>query len=255
MLYKLLIISSLFLCANASGQSVENEQPLKTVQKFLWRQFSLGMMSTEVAALLTEMPEIKSVKILPVKKPGSNAKIKFQLSRGGFDIAEVKWKPEFRFEDDGLSQIWLSAQNQCAFSLPSVFGDLSGALAAKYPEHVQGPLKLDDSDTSRATLDAISRNVSTSWRVIKKNNEVAVSLNINFIYEERPSLPSGGGLILSLWKISNSIYEGNLAECNGTGNRRVNYEIGYLTTDALAKIKEEQIKARQDKSEDILDKI
>ncbi|WP_379554188.1 hypothetical protein [Qipengyuania sp. DGS5-3] len=228
----------------AAQQTHADPQPIE-----LWRGLEAGMEPVEAADTASMIEGIKRTKVINQRKPEKSDRVRVTHIRDAIAIGDLPFRLALKFRDSQLEEVVLGSQNQCGEQAESIAARLTQGLKQKYPESIyEDPMRR--IDVLEAYRDSAVSGEKQSFTSLYANDTVAVSLTFAFEQEEPPLHPGyGSKLAISLYRLARTQYDQRRSECSGTGHRRVDVLIQYMTRERLTEAMEQTtriIKEEQD---------
>lgn len=241
----LILVLGCALCVAAAAKA---QNPAESFE--IWRDLIPGDSPDIVANKLSRIDGVKRVKIKPAKN-GGNARIGVTYNNSGIEILGERYQISLLFEGTSLKQVALQTGETCIGGMFDRFSRLRSVLVEKYPNEITSTGKLlTASDFSRAQFESTA-TVPSSVGAFYGNSSVVAMVRITFTRTDPP--PSGyttSALLNSLSALAWNQYRQLEATCNGTGDRKANIQIVYMTKKdfetASDKVIEADVKERQD---------
>jgi len=235
-------IVSLFACPLGAS-----DLPLKSE---IWRDLSIGDSPEVVAGKISAIDGVKRVKIKAAKNDG-NARVDVSYVDGGIEILGEKYRILPIFAGVSLKQVALSTGETCVPGIFDRFSRLRAVLIEKYPnETTQTGSALTLRDLQDAEHSATG-TIPTSIGAFYGNDRVVAFVRLKFTRLDPPPGAYGGSALMnSLSALAWNQFRQAEATCNGTGDRKVEIQILYMTKadfdGASSKVIEQDKKERND---------
>ena len=210
----------------------------------LWRDLHVGDSVAAVKAKLEATPGVKKVRVRTGNRDGAE-RLAISYTLGGVDIFGAAFKLIPVFEGDKLTQMGLGTEPLCLDEGIARLEKMDSLLREKYPTDVVGPDSSLRSDALSASRRA-TQEAPTSIITVRKNDQTAVALMPRFFATDPPPTSYMTGRFARaasdfLWQQ----YESKRSECNGTGLRRVQLALIYVSNTQLDRISSEAMKQAQ----------
>lgn len=237
--------------ARAVAQELAQAPAPSPAQTALWQGLARGMSPEQVAAIVRGMAGIKDVKVRQTKGKSEPNALAIRYVKTGIDIAGLPFELAPTFRDGRLDQVMLAARGQCEAKAFEVFDTLSGALKTKYPEPLDAPQQIARSDLYNAEQRALTSGKPVGLATAFASKDMAVMLTFMISVEQPPAVPLGRDRLSSaIYGFLRNQYNQKRAECEGTGDRRMDVVLSYLSrSDFDARVtqaKDEAAKAVRD---------
>jgi len=130
--------------------------------------------------------------------------------------------------------VWLTAGNQCGATAVETFNALGTGLTTRFPERILGAEGLSEADVRLANARSRESGEASQLAYGFANDTVAVGVVVQLSVTPSVPYPYGGGSVATaLWRLGQSSYDQRKAECSGTGDRRMDIVVRYMTRTAL----------------------
>jgi len=188
------------------------------------------MTPEEALPVVQQIGGVKRAKILKERKSNPDRRIDIDYDGNKVAIADLPFEIGPRFEGGRLSQVFLASRNQCGANATRVAEQLTTVLRGKYTGALSAPQTLSERDFRQAERTASASGEPSGLMAGFANDDVAVVLTFHMKVEARPPYPTAySKLGNSLWELANLQYEQRREECGGTGDRRMNVVLVYMT--------------------------
>lgn len=217
-------IAALSLPSSALAQQSANQHgPL------LWQDLRLGATPEEVLPIIKAIEGVKNAKVLKEKRSNPARRIDIDYRAGALQIVGLPFELGPIFENGRLKQILLASRNQCETDAMGVYAKLSEGLKAKYSSQLTAP-EIKQRDFDEAEYKSLQSGEPQGLATAFANEEVAVMLAFQIKVESPIAYPSAyNKLAIALWRLASQQYENRKSECSGTGDRRMDVSIIYMT--------------------------
>lgn len=220
--------SLLAVCLASSALLAQSPQPPQ--QAALWRGLAAGMSPEEAAPLITQIEGVKSVKVLAEKRSNPERRLAIRYHASMVPIAGLPFELAPSFGGGRLSQVFLASRDQCAAKAVAVHRQLASSLRTKYAAAIAAPQRITDADVAGAEQSALVSGKPAGLATAFASDEVAVLLIVNIQVTPRPPVPTRyDRTSAAIWSILKSQYDARRAECDGTGDRRMDVVLVYMT--------------------------
>ena len=196
----------------------------------LWQGLVVGMTPEEALPVVQQIDGVKRAKVLKERKSNPDRRIDIDYDTDKIAIADLPFEIGPRFEGGRLSQVFLAARNQCGANATRVAEQLATGLRSKYTAALSAPQSISERDFRQAERKSATSGAPSGLMAGFANDEVAVVLTFHMKVEARPPYPAAySKLGKSLWDLANLQYEQRREECGGTGDRRMDVVLVYMT--------------------------
>lgn len=214
--------SSIFAIA-APAQTTTSTQPV-----VLWQNLTVGMSPAQAMLVIQQVPGVRDVRI---DKPGrpDGRRLRIRYSAEKMQLAGLPFEMAPQFGKDGLERVAVATLSQCGARALETYIQLSSALASKYTLAPQAPATITAADFARAEYASRQSNKPQGLATAYTNKDTAVMLTFEVSVEARPAVPTYSDRVsMAIWSLLRQQYEQRRAECDGTGDRRMNIVLTYL---------------------------
>lgn len=212
--------------------SVRAAEPARATS--LWQGLAVGMTPEEALQVVQQIGGVKRAKLLKERKSNPGRRIDIDYDSNKVSIADLPFEIGPLFEGGRLSQVFLAARNQCGANATRVAEQLTTGLRGKYTGALSAPQSLSERDFRQAERTASTSGEPSGVMAGFANNDVAVLLTFRMKVEARPPYPTAySKLGNALWDLANLQYEQRREECSGTGDRRMDVVLVYMTRAAF----------------------
>lgn len=196
----------------------------------LWQGLVVGMTPEEALPVVQQIDGVKRAKVLKERKSNPDRRIDIDYDTDKIAIADLPFEIGPRFDGGRLSQVFLAARNQCGANATRVAEQLATGLRGKYTGAVSAPQSISERDFRQAERKSSTSGAPSGSMAGFANSDVAVVLTFHMKVEARPPYPTAySKLGKSLWDLANLQYEQRREECGGTGDRRMDVVLVYMT--------------------------
>lgn len=196
----------------------------------LWQGLAVGMTPEEAVPFVQQISGVKRAKVLKERKSNPDRRIDIDYDTDKIAIADLPFEIGPRFEGGRLSQVFLAARNQCGANATRIADQLTTGLRGKYTGALSAPQSFSDLDFRQAERKSSTSGAPSGLMAGFANSDVAVVLTFHMKVEARPPYPTAySKLGKSLWDLANLQYEQRREECGGTGDRRMDVVLVYMT--------------------------
>lgn len=231
------VLPALLLAQPAAAQELSRPQlpaPARAAAVALWKGLSAGMTPEEVLPVVVGIDGVKKAKVLPPRKTPQPRRLSISLTSEGIAINAMRFELAPVFKDDHLDQVLLAARNQCSANAVSTYAALNAGLQTRFPDTSLMPAALDESEVHAASRASLESGEESMRAYPLANSEAVVLLTFRFKAEGAPAYPSSYSKFgHALWQFAQTEYDHRKAECAGTGNRRMDVVLQYMTRDAF----------------------
>ena len=223
--------------------------PAKAAPVALWKGLAAGMTPEEALPIVVGIEGVKKARVLPPRKTPQPRRLSISLTSEGIAINAMRFELAPVFKDDRLDQVLLAARNQCSANAVSTYAALTAGLQARFPDTSLMPAALDEAEVRAANRASLESGEESMRAYPLANSEAVVVLVFRFKAESAPAYPSSYSKFgHALWQLAQTQYDHRTSECAGTGNRRMDVVLQYMTREAaeaeagkmLQKLKEKQ---------------
>lgn len=221
----------------------------------LWRDLAVGDSPEVVATKLSSVEGIKKTKV-KAAKPGKDAKVDVNYVESGIAILGDRYQVVPIFSGSSLKQVALQTGETCVGGIFDRYEKLRSVLIEKYPDEITYTGgALSESDLIATQLDATASQ-PTSIGAFFGNDTVVAMVQVQFTRTDPPSTTYvSGELAQSLNNLAWSLYRTRADACNGTGARRANIRLIYLSKDNFEKMSKEIMEKDNAQREDASSKL
>ena len=205
----------------------------KATSLTLWQGLIAGMTPEEALPIVQQIPGVKRAKLLKERKSNPERRIDIDLAPEKIAIAGLPFELGLRFEAGRLDQVVLAARKQCSSGAAHVAEQLAAGLRSKYAAVPSAP-QISDFNFPQAERASRASGAASGLATALGSDNVAVVLTFLVKVEApRPYPARYSKLGHSLWALANTQYEHRKAECKGTGDRRMDAILIYMTRAAF----------------------
>lgn len=196
----------------------------------LWQGLAVGMTPEEALPVVQQIGGVKRAKILKERKSNPGRRIDIDYDSSKVPIADLPFEIGPLFEGGRLNQVFLASRNQCGANAARVAEQLTTGLRGKYTGALSAPQSLSERDFRQAERTASTSGEPSGLMAGFANDDVAVVLTFHMKVEARPPYPTAySKLGNALWDLANLQYEQRREECSGTGDRRMDVVLVYMS--------------------------
>jgi hypothetical protein len=226
-------LSAIVLATSSLGLA---QDPTVSGSPTLYQDLRFGMTANEVASILQQMSGVKSVKIKRVKVSKPQDFLDIDHSKEGLAIQNGRYELKPEFENGRLSKVLLVGDSMCANIAMSEYSGIVDALKSKYPVVPDDQKELTEFKVLTLLSDAYTSQQNESYVAFFSNDETVVVTVFAFSKEAPPRYAGGGSFAYNLWKLANSLYDGRVRECSGTGDARLRIAFQYHSKSEFQKL-------------------
>lgn len=222
----------------------------------LWQNLAVGMTPEQAVPILQTVNGVKRVKSKKPKRSNPSNLLKISYNANRVQISGLPFSVLPQFKKNRLEQVSLAVKNQCGAEAATTYDALSNALLSKYPVPLFESERLSASVARKAELKSRTSGEPSGVTYGFMNKDVAVLLSFQLSLERRPAVPAGySKLAMSLWRLSKTQYENRKRECGGTGDRRMDVVIQYMSRSAFEAMHSGILEQEREKEAKLADQL
>lgn len=214
------------------------------------------MTPEDSSAIIVRVGGVKKVRVIPAGRSDRGKRLSINYESGKIPLGGMGFELQPHFEAGKLQQVSLHSTNVCGAEAVQSYRTLTDGLKVKYPEALFGELQLDKIEVAQANMRSLESGEKQRLSYAFGNQQVVVMLSYFLWTEAPPEYPgAASNLGVSLWRLATSMYDKRKADCAGTGHRRMDVVLLYLTRSAYDAKAKAVIEELEDGREKLVDQL